>query len=53
MVSEVPLSDAGGGVALSFEDFGDGDFIGVEAFFVYGEKDAISSSFSCMFMRLG
>jgi hypothetical protein len=32
LVAEVPLANAGGGVSLIPEDFGDGSFPGIEAF---------------------
>jgi len=42
LVAKVPFSDAAGGVAPSFQDFGNCDFVGVEALFVNGEEDALA-----------
>jgi hypothetical protein len=42
LVTEVPFSDAAGGVALLFQDFRNGDFVWVQALAVNGEEDALA-----------
>ena len=39
LIAEMPFADDGGGVALIFEDFGDGDFVGVDSFLIAGEEN--------------
>jgi len=42
LVAEVPFSDAAGGVALLFQDFGNCDFVWIEALVFNREEDALA-----------
>ena len=46
LVAEVPFAEHSGFVSDGFEDFGDGDFVGVESLAVSGEEDSMFGAFS-------
>jgi len=41
LIAQMPLADTGGGVVFLFEDFGDGDFVGMKTLFADRKQDGL------------